>query len=116
MNSNRLRIEVAFGLTLGLLASACGGGDEVAETEVQTQGGPTGGTEPGPETGTGDPPTPTSGGTGEDTGSTSDIVNRLPFLILVIALIGFVIGARRQQPALLDAVTSDPATGTHEYR
>lgn len=41
------------------------------------------------------------------TGSTSDIVNRLPFLILVIAAIGFVIGARQQKPAILDAVAAD---------
>ena len=67
----RLGIEGVFGLALGLLAPACGGGDEVAETEAttQTQAGPgtTGG--PGPDGSSGaDPSTPTTSGGSEDTG------------------------------------------------
>ncbi len=71
VNRSMLRIEVAFGLALGLLASGCGGGDEVAETEVQTQGGPGGGTETGPDATTDGPPT-TSGGSSGETGETGD--------------------------------------------
>ncbi len=70
VNRPRLRIEAAFGLALGLLTSACGGADEVAETEVQTQGGPGGGsTGAGPTSDTSDPSTPTTGGPGESGGS-----------------------------------------------
>lgn len=63
-----VRNSVAVGLAFGLLLPACGGGDEVEVTEVQTQGGPgTGGpgTEPGPTSGE-DPDT--TGGEGTDTG------------------------------------------------
>ena len=67
----RLGIEGVLGLALGLLAPACGGGDEVAETgaTTQTQGGPGGTGGPGPDDGTsGEDPTPTTSGGSEDTG------------------------------------------------
>ncbi|WP_320673121.1 APC family permease [Patulibacter defluvii] len=39
-------------------------------------------------------------------GSTSGVVNRLPLLLLVVAAVGFAIGARRSQRTPLDALTA----------
>lgn len=44
------------------------------------------------------------------TGSASDVVNRLPLILVVIAVVGFIVGSRRSQPALLDAVSESPSS------